>query len=77
MTDTTETETDTEKHRSETTQYAITDANGTVIQDHLYEDADRTLDARALLMASHPDEDAVTVEKRPVRTRTTNSDGDE
>ena len=42
--------------------YVLTDADGQEIPGERYEDDDRALDARARLMAEHPDGDGVTVE---------------
>lgn len=43
-------------------EYALTDANGDVIEGEEYPNADLALNARARLMAEHPDGDEVTVE---------------
>lgn len=43
-------------------RYMLTDADGAPILGHYYDDPDRAIDARAQLMATHPDGDDVTVE---------------
>lgn len=43
-------------------EYVLTDANGDVIDEQGYDTADQAIDARARLMAEHPDGDEVTVE---------------
>lgn len=45
------------------TEYVLTDANGDPIPGETYDDPDRSIDARAYLMAEHDDGDAVTVEE--------------
>lgn len=42
--------------------YVLTDGDGSPIEGERYSDSDRAIDARARLMAEHPDGDAVTVE---------------
>jgi len=50
----------------EADKYVLTDANGKEIEDESYPDSDKTIDARARLMATHPDGDEVTVEPRDI-----------
>lgn len=47
---------------SEVKRYVLTDGDGEEIDGECYDDPDRAIDARARLMAEHPDGDAVTVE---------------
>jgi len=47
---------------SEVKHYVITDGDGEPIPGERYEDDARALDARARLMAEHPDGDGVTVD---------------
>lgn len=42
--------------------YALTDGDGEWMDEYVYADQERAIDARARLMATHPDGDAVTVE---------------
>ena len=63
MTDATDPTTDLTA-RIDTTKYAVTDADGNTIDGEVYEDPGHAIDARARLMADHPDGDRVTVERR-------------
>lgn len=42
--------------------YVLTDAAGDWMDEYVYADPERAIDARAHMMAGHPDGDAVTVE---------------
>lgn len=44
-------------------EYILTDADGEPIPGQVFDDPDRAIDARAILMAEHEDGDAVTVEE--------------
>ena len=52
----------TSTQEEEYEEYVLTDADGHTIAGERYRDADRAIDARARLMAEHPDGDEVTVE---------------
>lgn len=47
---------------SDTDRYVLTDADGQPIDGEYYDDPERAIDARARLMAEHPDGDNVTVD---------------
>ena len=54
--------TDTSNREEQQEEYVLTDADGHTIKGHRYHDPDKAVDARARLMAEHPDGDEVTVE---------------
>ena len=58
----TDTDTQPRDGKEKNEEYVITDADGRTIRGHRYSDPDKAIDARARLMAEHPDGDEVTVE---------------
>jgi len=47
---------------SDDEMYYLTDGEGEILPEEVYDNEDDAVDARARLVASHPDEDDVTVE---------------